>query len=96
MKKINISKITKQLEAINSQSNKECNAGIQLIVNNIEIYNTFVYDFDITNSKNVYMICNLSQTIYNQLKYFNVFPDKKTKEIEIDNFQKMLERVNNS
>ena len=95
MKKINISKITKQLEAINSQSNKECEAGLQVLINNLEIYNTLLKMFESGDFKQVYLLYQMSATIFKQLEKFNVFPDKFIAEAEVDNFQKMLNRVNN-
>lgn len=95
MDKFDIKKITAQLKKVNKNENKDIYAGIQIILNNMEIYNTLIDNFDHTKSKELYIIYQLSVTLFKQLEKFGVFPYAKTlKESEKeDSFTIMKKRV---
>ncbi|MBV5313249.1 MAG: hypothetical protein JZU47_08135 [Prolixibacteraceae bacterium] len=96
MKKINISKTKIQLTKIVEENNLS-NFPINLIQNNIEIYNNLIENIDISNTKNVYIVTNLSTTIFNQLKHYNIFPEKKhTKNDESDSFIQLVNKIQNN
>ncbi len=77
IEKFNIKKLTRQLKKINKENNKPCDAGIQLITNNMMVYNELVDNINYKETKTLYLIYQMSATVFNQLKEFQIFPDKK-------------------
>lgn len=95
IKKFDVKKITTQLKKINKDNNKPVEAGIQLLINNMLVYNHLVEDVDFKATKTLYLIYQMSSTIMNQLDKFNIFPDKKAlKELaNEDSFTEMKKKV---
>lgn len=95
MDKFNIKKITAQLNKLNRESGKDINAGIVLISNNLEIYNTLLVLFIAGDLKQIYLLYQMSATIYKQLEKFNIFPNKKELNEKEDGFTTMKKNIEN-
>lgn len=95
IKKFDVKKITAQLKKINKDNNKPVEAGIQIVINNMLVYNHLVEDIDFKQTKTLYLIYQMSSTITNMLDKFNIFPDKKAlKELEKeDSFTELKKTV---
>lgn len=95
MKKFETDKILKQLKKINKDAGKDIETGIQLIINNLEIYNTLLDKFERGDFKQVYLLYQMSSTIFKQLASFNIFPDKKESEnSNNDSLSELIKKVN--
>lgn len=95
IQKFDTKKYKKQLRKVNKENNKPIDAGIILIINNMEVYNQLVENIDPTNSKAAYLIYQLSATIFNQLRDFQIFPDKKKdKDVDNDQFTNLINKLN--
>jgi len=108
VEKFDQNKIQRQLRKINKINNQPVDAGIQIIINNIIVYNNLVERIDYKEIKTMYLIFQMSSTIFNELKSFNIYPKRKTaKEINEENkaiekeeeerndpFLQMLNKVN--
>lgn len=86
MEQFDIKKIGKQLKKINADNGKDVNAGVQLVMNNMELYNTLLGKMETGQVKTMYLLYQVSSTIFNQLREFNIFPDKKAMKQDADDF----------
>ena len=94
MKHFNIKTLTTQLRKINKESGKDVDAGIQLILNNLEIYNFLLAKFELGDLKQVYLLYQMSMSIFKQLASYNIYPDKKSSDVEVeDDFIKMKKTI---
>ena len=95
MEKFNLKKITTQLNKVNKDNGKDINAGIQLIINNMEIYNSLLADYALGNSKQDYILYQMSYTIFKQLNSYNIFPNKEdnTSTSKEDSFTLMKKKI---
>jgi len=94
MEKFDIAKIKKQLTKINRENGKDVNAGIQLVINNCELYNKMIDTVEAGNTKAVYLLYQMSSTIFNELASWNIFPDKKAMKQDADDlFTQMKNKV---
>lgn len=94
MKKFNISKISKELEKINKESGKDIDTGIQLLTNNLEIYNILLKAFESGDNKQIYLLYQMSATISKMLGLYNIYPDKDNGDGKEDVFTQMKKKVN--
>lgn len=92
MKKFNISKITKDLEAISANSGASADAAIQLLTNNLEIYNILLKEFEAGDKKQIYLLYQMSATISKNLQLYNIYPDKTDTDKE-DSFTTMKKAI---
>jgi hypothetical protein len=87
IKLFNVKKVENELQSINDNNQIETKAAIQLITNNLELYNSLVRDFKNGDSKKVYILYQLNGQIFKQLKEFGILPsDKKNNLIEKKSF----------
>ncbi len=95
MKKFDTAKITRQLKKINVESGKDVETGIQVLTNNLEIYNILLEKFENGDMKQIYLLYQMSATITKQLSMFNIFPDKKSNDDKEDSFKELVSKVKN-
>ena len=87
--KFDSAKIQRQLRKINKENNQPVDTGIQIIINNIIIYNNLVDKINYSEIKTLYLIFQMSSTIFNELKNFNIYPQKKTAKEKNDELKKI-------
>lgn len=69
-------KVSKELKKICKSSNIPTTA-IELILNNMNMYNTILELFEQGDTKKVYLLYQMNGQIFNQLKEFKLTPNKK-------------------
>ena len=74
MKKFVISRIEKELMEINELNGIKTKSAIQLVINNMYIYNKLLEEFQDGDTKKVYILYQLNGQIFKQLKEFKVLP----------------------
>lgn len=80
MKKYNIANLRKELGEINAKNNIQSDAAINIIINNAEIYNTLIDKLKAGDDKKLYVLYQMSATIFKQLKDFNIMPSNTGKQ----------------
>lgn len=81
MKKFDLKKIEKELRDINKENDIKTTAGIQLILNNIMLYNDLVDLYESGEMGKVYILYQLTGSIFKQLDKYNIYPDSTKEKI---------------
>jgi hypothetical protein len=74
MKKFNIKKHQKELTDINEVCKIKSTAAVQLVINNMMIYNQCLDDFNGGEQNKLYILYQMSSTIFKQLKEYKLLP----------------------
>ena len=95
MKKFAIRTIEKQLLEINKKNGVSTNAAVQLIVNNLQLYNDLLYRYTKQDDTSlVFILYQINGQIFKQLKEFKILPSAvKMIDDKEDAFTKMIEDV---
>ena len=90
MKRITISKITKELKAINADP-----ASTEFIINNCVMYNDLIERYNLPNSevKTMYLIYQINGQIIKQINAIKTLNKKLGVEIVEDGFTKMMREL---
>lgn len=96
IKKFPVTKIEKELLDINKKSNIKSNAAVQVVINNLKIYNQLLDEYMGGKSTNIYLLYQMSSTIFKQLKEYKILPsDVQNGDGENDyEFNKFIKNVN--
>lgn len=91
MDKFDIIKAKKELKSAAEKSGTSAALSIQVVLNNMEMYNKLVDELRLGDSKKIYLIYQMSATIFTQLEKFGLVPPKikdtkKKDEASIDAF----------
>lgn len=85
IKKFAVSRIEKELKMINKLYNIKSDVAIHLLINNLKIYNDLLDKYISGDSKNIYLMYQMSSTIFKQLKEYNLLPtSNKDGEVQIE------------
>lgn len=76
MEQFNITKSKKELKSAAENSDTKADLAIQIILNNMAIYNDLILGYDLGDTKKNYLIYQMSSTIFNELKEFGLVPPK--------------------
>jgi hypothetical protein len=88
IKKFSVSKIEKELMDINKDYNMKSTVAVQVVVNNLLIYNTLLEKYLNGDEKNIYLLYQMSSTIFKQLKEYNLLPSSlPTEKEEVNEYQ---------
>ena len=95
MKKFAIRIIEKQLLQINKKNGVSTNAAVQLIVNNLQLYNDLLFRYTKQDDTSlVFILYQINGQIFKQLKEFKILPSAvKMIDDKEDGFTKMIEDV---
>jgi len=95
MKKFAIRIIEKQLLEINKKNGVSTNAAVQLIVNNLQLYNDLLFRYTKQDDTSlVFILYQINGQIFKQLKEFKILPSAvKMIDDKEDGFTKMIEDV---
>jgi len=77
LKKFQVLKIEKELLAINADKGINCQGAVQLIVNNLRLYNEVIDQYRDGDASKLYLIYQINGQIFKQLKEFNILPSSK-------------------
>lgn len=96
MDKFNIAESKKVLKEAAKNSGTNSKLPIQVILNNMDIYNGLIDDYRDGDSKKVYLIYQMSSTIFNQLSTFGLVPPKvkETKKSDESIMAELITEVN--
>jgi len=95
MKKFAIRIIEKQLLEINKKNGVSTNAAVQLIVNNLQLYNDLLFRYTKQDDTSlVFILYQINGQIFKQLKEYKILPSAvKMIDDKEDGFTKMIEDV---
>jgi hypothetical protein len=79
VKKFNIKKIEEELKEINTANDIQTTAVIQLVINNMNLYNEMLDVYKGGDTNKVFLLYQLNGQIFKQLKEFNIMPSSKKK-----------------
>lgn len=91
MKKFNIKTIEKELLEINQENKIKSKAAVQLVVNSLLIYNQLLDDYNNGKQNNLYLLYQMSSTVFKMLKEYKIIPStvEDNKE-ETDSFNEFV------
>lgn len=84
MEKFNVEKIEKNLIKVAKENNIRDMAAVHLIINNMMIYNELLQKQIEGDDKKLYLLYQMSSTIFKQLSEFHLVPLKKDKKEKKD------------
>lgn len=94
MEKFDITAMEKQLKKVNRDNNLPSNSGaLNIITNSMMMYNDLITLINSGDNNKMYLLYQLSATIFKQLAEFQLVPVKK-KEVETKN-KSVLENIIN-
>jgi hypothetical protein len=76
MEKYDIAKSKKALKAAAEITGTKADLPINVILNNMEIYNNLILEYITGDTKKAYLMYQMSSTIFNQLAAFGLVPPK--------------------
>lgn len=96
MDKFNIATSKRDLKAAAKITETKADLSIQVILNNMAIYNGLIDDYREGDTKKAYLMYQMSSTIFNQLAAFGLVPPKvkESKKTEESIIADVIESVN--